>query len=471
MKNICLKYSLMFCCLLILSNCAIGPNYVRPETPLPQSYKELGSWKIAEPRYARSDLSWWTIFNDPILNDLEEQVNVSNQSIKASESAYEQAQYAIKVAQSAFFPIISINASDTISRNYLSTSSSSVTGKHSFSLAPTASWTPDIWGKLRRQLEIAQAQASLSSADLAAVRLSCQTALASDYFSLRATDELIALLEQTVAAYTQSLRITQNQYRQGIVSKSDVAQAINQLETTRAQFVNAGIQRAQLEHALATLIGKTPENFSLSKGQTLSDPPEIPLFVPSTLLERRPDIAAAEDNIIIANAQIGVQLSAFFPELSIGGSFSFDSKTFNSILKAPNPVWSFGPSLAQSVFNPALIPQTLSAQSYYDQQVATYRQTVLSAIQSVDDLLVSLQIQVKQLEIENKAVEAAKEAERLILNQYKAGTIAYTSVVTAQSASLTAQQTALNIRQSLLINSVTLIQNLGGGWDKQSSKD
>ncbi len=307
--------------------------------------------------------------------------------------------------------------------------------------------------------------ASCENDQLAAARLTAQAALASDYFALRGADELKRLLDATVVAYERSLKITQNQYKSGTAAKSDVDQALTQLESTRSQAIAVVATRAQLEHAMAVLLGKAPAEFSVAPLPGLADAPVSPVAVPSALLERRPDVAAAERSMASANAQIGVAIAAYYPDFTFDASFSRTAETFDKLLRAGNNVWSFGPSLSETVVDwGARDAQVAQAHATYDGQVASYRQTVLTAFQQVEDDMVSLTQLAKQAEVEDRAVTAADEAERLITNQYRAGTVAYTSVVTAQTASLSAKQSALTIHQNRLTTTVSLLQAMGGGW-------
>jgi NodT family efflux transporter outer membrane factor (OMF) lipoprotein len=469
------RVSLFLFALPLLSACAVGPDYQRPPLNVPSGYKEQGDWKVSQPAEAGSDAAWWSTFADPALDQLERQVVISNQTVLASEAAFRQASAAAEAANAQLFPTLSLDGGMTRSKTR-SVVASRTTGAvtsgsnvgNAFSLSGSASWVLDIWGKLRRASEAAQATAQASAADLAAARLTAQATLASDYFTLRSTDQLIRLLDATVEAYAQSLRITRNQYAQGTAALSDVRQAEDQLEATRAAFINAGITRAQLEHAIAVLVGKAPAEFSIAPVAGVAEPPAVPLVLPSALLERRPDIAAAEQAVAAANANVGVAIAGFFPTISLTGSSGFQNSSMSNLLQASNNVWSFGPNLAQTVFDAGLLSDQLAeARATYDQQVATYRQTVLVAFQGIEDQLASLHILARQQEVEDRAVAAATDAERLILNQYKAGTVAYTSVVTAQAAALTARQQALTIRQNRLTATVALIQDLGGGWQAE----
>ena len=452
---------------LLLSACAVGPDYQRPDVPTPPSFKETEGWKIAEPRQVELDPDWWSRFDDPILDRLEREVSVSSQTILQSEAAYRAAIAAVDSANAALFPTLGVTAGATRAKQNtpISSSRSASIVATDISVGASASWSLDIWGKLRRSLEAAQAGADASAAQLAAARLSVQAALASDYFALRGADELSRLLNATVAAYEKSLQITQNQYRAGTAAKSDVDQATTQLEATRAQAIAVEVTRAQLEHAIAVLLGKPPAKFSLPPEIGMPVPPDLPLSLPSALLERRPDVAAAERLMAESNAQIGVAVSAFFPSLTLTGSTSNSASSLGSLFNASNNVWAFGPSLAETVIDwGAREAQLTQARANFDQQVASYRQSVLTAFQQVEDDLVSLSRLAREAVVEDRAVESASEAERLIFNQYKAGTVAYTSVITAQTAALSARQSALTIHQNRLTTMVALMQALGGGW-------
>jgi len=421
-----------------------------------------------QPTAVNADPAWWSRFNDPVLDRLEREVTVNSQTIAQSEAAYRAAVAAAEGAESTLFP--SAGISGGVTRGKVNPSASS--GRASAVIATditagaSASWSLDVWGKLRRQIEAAKANADASAADLAAVTLSAQAALASDYFALRGADELLSLLNASVAAYEKSLTITQNQYRAGTAAKSDVDQATTQLESTRVQAIAAEVTRATLEHAIAVLLGKAPADFSLASVEMgLPSPPDFPVSLPSTLLERRPDVAAAERNMVAANAQIGVAWAAYFPSLTLTGSTSNASNAFDTLFRASNNVWSFGPSLAETVIDWGARDAALAqARANYEGEVANYRQTVLTALQQVEDDLISGSRLARESVVEERAVQSATEAERLITNQYKAGTVAYTSVVTAQTAALAARQSLLTIHQNQLTNAVALLQALGGGW-------
>jgi len=461
------KTLLPLAALLALSACAVGPDYHRPDAPIPSAYKESKDWKPAEPKAVNDDPAWWSRFNDPVLDRLEREVTVSSQTILQSEAAYRAAIAAADSANAQLFPTFGVSGDVTRSKLGANSANGRSSGiiLNEGSVGASASWTLDVWGKLRRNLEAAEASADSSKAQLAAARLTVQAALASDYFSLRGADELSRLLNATVDAYEKSLTITRNQYRAGTAAKSDVDQATTQLEATRAQAIAVGVTRAQLEHAIAVLLGKAPADFRLEPEAGLPDAPRIPLSLPSALLERRPDVAAAERQMAAANAQIGVAISAYFPSLTLGGSVTNTSNALNTLFNSSNQVWSFGPSLAETVIDwGARDAAVAQARANYDAEVANYRQTVLTALQQVEDDLIAESRLEREAVVEKRAVDSASEAERLIFNQYKAGTVAYTSVVTAQAAALAARQSALTIHQNQLTTSVALLQALGGGW-------
>jgi NodT family efflux transporter outer membrane factor (OMF) lipoprotein len=454
---------------MLLGGCAVGPDYARAPVETPPAFKELKGWKVSTPRDADERGAWWAPFQDAVLDGLEKQVAVTNQTLKASEAGWREAMALLDQARAGYAPTATLGAGAQRS-GHAGIQGPPDGGMHAanqFDLNAGANWTLDVWGRIRRTVENATDNAQASAGDLAAARLSAQATLASSYYQLRASDELSRLLKATVVAYARSLEITQNQHAVGVVSRADVAQAVAQLEGVNAQVVNVGIQRAQLEHAIAVLIGKPPAEFSLSESPTLAAAPAIPVGVPSQLLERRSDIAAAERLMAAANAQIGVAISAYYPTLTLGVSFDSTSATIGSLLRAANGLWSFGPQLAETIFDGGLRDaQVAAARATYDQNVATYRQTVLTAFQQVEDQLVAIRLLADQAVVEERAVAAAEDAEALILNQYKAGTVAYTSVVTAQTVALGDRQAALTIKQQQLVAAVTLIQALGGGWTR-----
>lgn len=457
----------------LLAACSVGPEYHRPDAPVPATYKE--GWKTGEPQDTADRGAWWAIYNDAVLDQLERQIDISNQNLKAAEASYRQARAVVAQARAGYFPTISVVASATRSGQGRGstagvTSGSGITRfgsgvRSQYDLTADATWTVDVWGRIRRTVESDVANAQASAADLASARLSAQASLATDYFDLRASDQLKRLLDAAVVAFTQSLEITRNQYRAGVVGQSDVVTAETQLETTRAQAVAVGVQRATFEHAIAVLIGKPPAEFSIDPAPMPSNIPVVPPDLPSTLLERRPDIAAAERLMAAANAQIGAAEAAYYPDLTLSASYGFVSPSLDTLLRASNAFWSVGPTVTQILFNGGLRgAQVDQARGVYDQNVATYRQTVLTGFQQVEDQLATLRILAQQAEVEANAVRLAREAERLTLNQYRAGTVAYTAVITAQTQALTNEQTELTILQNRFAASVALVQALGGGW-------
>jgi NodT family efflux transporter outer membrane factor (OMF) lipoprotein len=458
---------------VLLAACTVGPDYQRPPAPVPVAYKEQEGWKVARPRDTASRGPWWSIYRDPVLDGLERQVDISNQNLKAAEAAYRQALALVREGRSGYYPVVTLNG--TGQRAQTGSGSSSSSGarvENQFEGTGNASWDIDVWGRIRRTVESDVANAQASAADLAAARLSAQATLASDYFQLRAADELKRLLDATVLAYTRSLEIARNQYNAGTVARSDVVQAETQLKTTQAQAINVGVQRAQLEHAIAILVGKPPAEFAIPPAPLAMTVPVMPPGVPSVLLERRPDIASAERQMASANAQIGIAQAAYYPDLTLSAAFGYASTALGDLFNASNQLWSFGGAVAQTVFDGGLRgAQVASARAVYDQSVANYRQTVLTAFQQVEDELASLRILEQQQAAQADAVRSAEEAVRLALNEYQAGIVAYTTVITAQTTALANEQTALTILQNRLVASVTLIQALGGGWDAAQLPD
>jgi NodT family efflux transporter outer membrane factor (OMF) lipoprotein len=470
----------------VLSACAVGPNYKRPPVAAAADYKEQNGWKPTQPNDALGRGPWWEIFNDETLNGLEAKINISNENVKAALAAYDQAQALVDQARAGFWPNINLSAdrlrsgsgshgaatvttggtSGSSTAGGLSTITSSGHTTTTYSVGATANWTLDIWGQIRRTVESDRASAQASAAALAAAQLSAQSTLATDYFELRAQDQLQKLLDDTVVAEQLSLKITESRYRFGVAAKADVVSAEAQLLSSQAAQINAKIQRAVLEHAIAVLIGQQPAEFSLSPTPMRTDVPTVPAGVPSTLLERRPDVAEAERRVAAANAQIGVATAAYFPSLTLSGSDQYANSTLTKLISLPNRAWSFGPSLVETVFDGGLRrAQVAQARAAHDASVATYRQTVLSGFQQVEDEIATLRILEQQAVVEEEAVKAAREAEALTLNQYKAGTVPYSSVITAQTTRLSAEETALTVLSSRLQASVALIEALGGGWN------
>ena len=464
----------------LLTACAVGPDYVRPSIEAPAAFKELQGWKQAEPRDHVIKGKWWEVFNDPLLSSLEEQVDVSNQNLAQAEAQYRQARALVQSARANYFPTVSASASSTRSRSSsnlggqssLATNQISRSVTNSHALALDATWEADLWGRVRRSVEANQASAQASAADLEATRLSLQAELAQSYFQLRSLDAQAQLLEDTVAAYEKSLQLTENQYKVGVVAKADVVQAQTQLKTTQAQAIDVGVQRAQLEHAIALLVGKPAATFSIERASLNAALPPIPVGMPSELLERRPDVASAERRVASANAQIGVAKAAYFPSLTLSASGGYQSSSIAQLLTAPSRFWSIGPAIAETLFDGgARRALTEQAVAGYDASVAAYRQTVLIGFQEVEDNLAALRILEEEAQVQDEAVKLAQQSVTLTLNQYKAGTVSYLNVVTVQATALANERTAVNILSQRLAASVLLIKALGGGWNASDLPD
>ncbi len=451
--------------------CAVGPDYHRPPVEAAANFKEAGDWKPSEPNDALSRGPWWKIFNDEVLDGLEAQIDISNQNVKAAAAAFEQSRALVAQARAGFWPTIAASLGMQRQGQPVATTGAGGTGtetrtQNTYTTGVSANWDIDIWGRIRRSTESNVASAQANSAALAAARLSAQGELATDYFELRAQDQLEKLLDDTVVAETQSLKITESRYKFGVAARADVVAAETQLLSSQAQQVNAKIQRAILEHAVAVLIGKQPAEFSLATAAMRSDVPTVPAGVPSTLLERRPDVAEAERRMAAANAQIGVAKAGYFPDLTLTGQDQYSSTSFSRLIRNSNRIWAVGPALAETLFDGGLVrAQVRGARAAYEETVDTYRQTVLSSFQQVEDEIVTLRVLEQEGVIEDETVKKAREAEALTLNQYKAGTVPYSSVITAQTTRLSAEETALQVLSSRLQASVALIEALGGGWD------
>jgi NodT family efflux transporter outer membrane factor (OMF) lipoprotein len=454
--------------LLGTGGCAVGPDYQRPTAALPAAFKEAAGWKTATPNDAAERGPWWEVFQDPLLNDLEAQAATANQSLLIAAANYEQARQLARADRTTLLPTISLSGSAQRSKSASSHAGATTSSApaNSFSASAGASWTPDFWGRVRRLNESDLAAAEVSAADLALSRLSVQSTLAQSYIQLRIADEKIRLRENAVTAYRRTLTIAQNKYKVGIAARSDVISAQALLDAARAQAVDAGVQRAQLEHAVAVLVGKPPGDFTLTPQPALTfSVPDLPLRLPGDLLERRPDIAAAERSVAAANARVGVQTAAYFPDLTLSATGGFQGPQFAHLFSTPDRFWSLGASLADSLLDFGRRgDQIAAARAAYDANVASYRRTVLGALQEVEDDLASLRLLESEAQIQNDAVTEAAEAARIALNEYNAGTVDFTTVVTAQVTELNDRQTALTILQNRLIASVALTEALGGGW-------
>ena len=462
-----------FAGLVLLGACTVGPNYVKPVVDTPAAFKEAQGWKTAQPRDQELRGNWWTAFNDPLLDSMLEQVAVSNQNLVQAAAQFRQARALVQSARAGYWPTVSANASMTRSQspagfssqngNFLQTTRAPTTN---YSLSLDAIWELDVWGRVRRTVESNVAGAQASAGDLDALRLSIRAELAQDYFQLRALDTQKQLFDDTITAYQRSLTLTQNQYAAGVAAKVDVIQAQTQLKTTQAQALDLGVQRAQLEHAIALLLGKPASSYSLAAATLTALPPPLPAGIPSGLLERRPDIAAAERRMAAANAQIGVAEGAYYPSLSLSASGGYQSSSFANWLTAPSRFWSLGPQLAQTLFDGGLRrAQTEQAIAAYDANVAAYRQTVLTGFKEVEDNLAALRILEEEAAIQDEAVQNARQSVALTTNQYKAGLVSYLNVVTVQATALANERTAVDVLNRRLAASVLLVKALGGGWN------
>ena len=457
---------------LLLSGCTVGPKYKRPAAEVPAAYKEVANWKQAQPNELNLGGNWWEMFQDPQLNDLESQVNVSNQNLKAAEAQYTQARALLRYNRAAYFPTITAGASATRNRISNHRPASIVANGityNDFQIPLEMSYEVDVWGRVRRTVESYRDQAQASAADLATVNLSMHAELALDYFQARTLDAEEQLLNSTVTQYEQALELIESRFTGGIASELEVEQARTQLETTRAQAIDVGVARAQFEHAVAILIGKPPADFSLAALPLTAPPPPIPPGLPSELLERRPDIAAAERRMASANAQIGVAKAAYYPTISLGATGGFESGVITTLISGPSILWSAGGSAVAPIFDAgrrrANLDQAIAA---YDQTVANYRETVLTGFQQVEDNVAALRILEKEAQVQNKAVVAAEKYLELANTRYVGGVTSYLEVTTAQSAALSDELTAVNILGRRMVDAVTLVQALGGGWDRSA---
>ncbi len=461
-------------CVLLLSSCAVGPDYRKPDVATPAHFKQAEGWTQANPSDAMARGAWWEVYGDAQLNGLVEKLNTSNQTVAQFEAQYRQALALVRSARGAFFPTVDLSASKNrssqgtgSSNSSLSSSSSGIRDTYNTQLG--VSWEADIWGKLRRGLEADKANAQASLADLASMQLSLQSQLVQNYLQLRVIDEQKRLLESTVETYQRSLTLTQNQYRLGVSGRDAVAQAQTQLKSTQADLIDLAWQRAQFENAIAVLMGQAPADFSLAPSTSVPALPQIPAQLPSQLLERRPDIAAAERSVMTANANIGVAKAAYYPDLTLSMSGGYSSSTFSNWISLPNRFWSVGPQLAMTLFDggqrAAEVDRT---EAVYDQTVAQYRQTVLDGFKEVEDYMAQLRVYEQEAGVRAEALDAARDSLRLTSNQYKAGLIGYLDVVNVQTTALSNERSVLTLLQSRLIASVQLIAALGGGWSAET---
>lgn len=443
--------------LLLLSGCVVGPDYVRPPAPIPATYAELKNWTPARPLDDIDRGAWWSIYNDPLLDDLERQIDIGNQNLRAYEAAYRKARAIVAEARANYYPTLSaVGSADKLRQSGKTTTTKTT--------ELGASWDIDLWGKVRRQVESDVAGAEASAAELASIRLSVQAELATDYFELRYQDSLAKLLTETVKAYERSLNITRNQYASGVAALSDVITADTTLKTTQASLIATGVARAEYEHAIAILIGKPPADLSIPPWLLTTAVPDVPVQVPSTLLQRRPDIAQAERTMRQQNALIGVETAAYYPSITLSADLGLAS-TSGALFELSKRMWELAVSGSETLFDAGQRSAAVkAARADYDQAVANYRETVLEAFRDVEDNLSNLRILAEQAKKQAEAVALAREAVRISLNEYKAGTTNYTTVVTAQATALSNEQTALQIMANRLTANVALVKALGGGW-------
>ena len=462
-------YSVLILAALLLTGCAVGPKYKTPAVPVPPAYKEAANWKTAQPNDQNLGGNWWEIFSDPQLNSLEQQINVSNQNLKAAVAQYQQSRAALRYVRADYYPTVTAGPSATrqmYSNNRPPQSTFDGETFNDFVLPVNFSYQVNAWGRVSKNVESYREQAQASAADLAVVNLSMHAALAIDYFAARSLDAEEKLLQDTVAQYQQAFQLNEDRFQGGLASEVEVEQARTILETTRAQMVDVGVARAQYEHAVAVLVGKPPAEFTLPPLPLTAPPPSIPIGFPSTLLERRPDIAAAERRVASANAQVGLAKTAYYPLVNIGASGGFESGSLTTLLQGPSGFWAVGSSAVVTLFDVgrrrAVNDQ---AKAGYDASVASYRQTVLTAFQQIEDNLAALRILEQEAGVQSTAVEAAERSLSLSNTRYEGGVTSYLEVITAQNAALTDEVTAVNVLGRREANAVLLIEALGGGWD------
>ena len=468
-RHIVERSTLLVFLALSFAGCAVGPKYKTPVAPAPPAYKEMGNWKTAQPSDQKLGGNWWEIFNDPQLNALEQQINVSNQNLKIAVAQYEESRAAVRYARADYYPRVSTNPSATRERYSANRPLSVGSGKtfNDFVLPVDLSYQVNAWGRVSKNVESYREQAQASAADLAVVNLTLHADLAVDYFAARTLDAEEKLLRDTVAQYEQALQLNETRYQGGVASEVDVEQARTILETTRAQLVDVGVARNQYEHAVAVLIGKPPADFTLPPLPLTTPPPSIPVGVPSDLLERRPDIAAAERRVASANAQVGLAKTAYYPLINLFASGGLESGTITTLAQGPSALWSVGASALFTVFDGGKRRATNDqAKSAYDASVASYRETVLTSFQQVEDNLAALRILDQEATVQANAVQAAQRSLDLSNTRYDGGVTNYLEVITAQNAALSDEVTAVNILGRRMANAVLLIEALGGGWDR-----
>jgi NodT family efflux transporter outer membrane factor (OMF) lipoprotein len=458
--------------LLDLTACTVGPKYHPPAMQAPPAYKEVGNWKTAQPNDQKLGGNWWEIFQDSQLNTLEQQINISNQNLKAAVAQYQRARAALRYTRADYYPTVTAGPSairEKFSSNRRNTTISNGKTINDFVVPFDLSYQADVWGRVRRNVESYREQAQATAADLAVVNLSMHADLAVDYFAARTLDAEEQLLQYTVVQYEKALQLNEERFRGGIASEVEVEQARTILETTRAQAIDVGVARAQFEHAVAVLVGKPPAEFTLPPLPLTTPPPSIPVGLPSELLERRPDIAAAERRVASANAQVGLAKAAYYPLLTLAAAGGFESGRIGTLLQGPSILWSAGPSAVVTLFDVGRRRAVSDeARAGYDLAVASYRETVLTGFQQVEDSLAALQILEQEAGVQATAVQAAQKSLDLSTTRYTGGVTSYLEVITAQNAALADEVTAVNILGRRMASAVLLIQALGGGWDRSS---
>jgi NodT family efflux transporter outer membrane factor (OMF) lipoprotein len=468
------RFLVLTTAILSLAGCAVGPKYKTPPVPAPPAYKEIGNWKLAQPSNQNLGGNWWEIFQDPQLNALEAQISVSNQNLKAAVAQYQEARAALRYARADYYPTISTAPSGTRQRYSDNRPGSAARGItfNDFVFPVDLSYQVNAWGRVSKNVESYREQAQASAADLAVVNLTLHADLAIDYFAARTLDAEEKLLQDTVAQYQQARDLNEERYSGGLASEVEVEQARTILETTQAQLVDVGVARAQYEHAAALLVGKAPADFSLPPLPLTAPPPPIPVGIPSELLERRPDIAAAERRVASSNAQVGLAKTAYYPMVNIVASGGLESGTISTLAQGPSAFWSVGAAALFTVFDGgkrhALNDEAKAA---YDSSVASYRQTVLTAFQQVEDNLAALRVLEQEAGVQATAVQSAQRSLDLSNTRYEGGVTSYLEVITAQNASLSDEVTAVNILGRRMASAVLLIEALGGGWDRLSLPD
>ena len=458
------KLSVFALASVVLSGCVLGPDYQRPDSSVPVEFRHTPGWKVAQPAELSSSVAWWSLYQDASLADLLKQLETSNQNLRAAEAAWREARALVGGSRSALYP----NATGQVGTSR--TGNDQGVNK-SNEVALGLSWQLDIWGQVRRQVEASEANAQASAAEWAGVRLSQQSELVQNYLQLRVIDEQMRLLDATVKAYQRSLQLTENRYKAGVVTRADVSQALTQLKNTQAQRLDLDWQRARYEHAIALLVGSTPNAVQVASVETLPQLPVLPIDVPSALLERRPDIAVAERQVMAANAEIGVAETAYFPDLTLSASGGYRGSNLADWISMPNRFWSIGPQFAMTLFDAGLRRSKVEqAEARYDQQVARYRQTTLQAIGEVEDALVQLNVLAEEIVVQREALAASQDTLRLTENQYQAGMVDYLAVTSAQTIALNSERTLLNLLGTQLTASVQLISALGGGWQMETGE-